>query len=146
VVLIVTSGGGSPTRTTSTPTGAQRQRSPKNRHSGKTTVVNPALVTVSVLNGTATPNLAHDIGSRLAALGYKEGSIATAPDQTQTSTLVGFLPGHRNAALAVATSLKLRSSSVAPVSQSNRSVACPPPAPCAAAVVVSVGSDLSTGA
>jgi hypothetical protein len=60
--------------------------------------------------------------------------------------LVGFLPGHRNDALAVATSLKLRSSSVAPVSQSNRSVACPPPAPCAAAVVVSVGSDLSTGA
>ena len=145
-LLIVTSGPGTSTKTSTTTAAAQRSKAPKTHRRTKATVVNPALVTVAVLNGTATPNLAHTIGSRLAAVGYKEGAIVTASDQTQTSTVVGYLPGHRSDALAVATLLKLGSSSVAPVNQSNQSVACPPPATCTAAVIVTVGSDLAAGA
>jgi hypothetical protein len=149
VLLIVTSGDRTSTKTTaqtSSTTGAQRRKAPKTGRRTTVPVVNPALVTVAVLNGTATPNLAHAIGSRLAAVGYKEGAIVTASDQTQSATVVGYLPGHRSDALAVATSLKLRQSSVAPVTQSNQSVACPPPAACTAAVIVTVGSDLAAGA
>jgi CBS domain containing-hemolysin-like protein len=145
VLLILTSGGSSSTKTSIT-TAAHRSKASKTHRRTKATVVNPALVTVAVLNGTATPNLAHTIGSRLAAVGYKEGAIVTASDQTQTSTVVGYLPGHRSDALAVATSLKVGLSSVAPVDPSSQSVACPPPAPCTAGVVVTVGSDLASGA
>jgi LytR cell envelope-related transcriptional attenuator len=150
VLFIVTSSAGTSTKTattqTSSTTAAARHKAPKARRRTNAPAVNPALVTVAVLNGTGTPNLAHAIGSRLAAVGYKEGSILTASDQTQTATVVGYLPGHRSDAQAVATSLKLGSSSVQPVSQSNQSVACPPPAACAAAVIVTVGSDLAAGA
>jgi len=109
-------------------------------------VVAPGSVTVAVLNGTGTSNLAHRVALKLGAAGYKQGTIATAPDQTHTSTVVGYLPGERRQALAVATSLKLGSASVQPVDQSNQAVACPPGTACAANVVVIVGSDLAATA
>src|SRR5450755_2130838 len=144
VALILSSGGSSPAgKTVST---AARTTNPtrSSRHRTRTTPLKPASVTVAVLNGTATANLAHTIALRLGAAGYKQGMIATASDQTQTATVVGYLPGHRAAALAVAAALKLGSASVQPVDQSNQAVACPPPSSCAANVVVTVGSDLSS--
>jgi hypothetical protein len=149
VLLIVIYGVGSSTKTpvrASTTTAVRRSKASKTHGQAKAAAVNPALVTVAVLNGTPTANLAHTIGSRLAAVGYKEGTTTNAADETQTSTVVGYLPGHRSDAFAVASSLKLSKSSVTPVTSSNQSVACPPPAPCSAAVVVTVGSDLSAGA
>jgi hypothetical protein len=44
----------------------------------------------------------------------------------------------------VATALNLGPSSVQPIDQSTQQVACPPPAPCTANVVVTVGADLAT--
>jgi hypothetical protein len=105
--------------------------------------VKPGSVTVAVLNGTATPGLAHRIALQLSGLGYKEGNIATATDQTRTATVVAYLPGFRRDAIAVAGSLKLHGVAVAPVDQSTQAVACPPPTPCGANVVVTVGSDLA---
>lgn len=101
-------------------------------------------VTVAVLNGTATSNLAHDIGQRLAGAGYQEGNIATATDQTHATTIVAYLPGFRRDALAVAGTLKLKASAVQPVDTPAKTVACPPPSACRANVVVTVGSDLAT--
>jgi LytR cell envelope-related transcriptional attenuator len=144
VALIVSSGASSPAgKTVST---AARTTNPtrSSRHRTRTTPLKPASVTVAVLNGTATANLAHTIALRLGAAGYKQGMIATASDQTQTATVVGYLPSHRQAALAVAAALKLGSASVQPVDQSNQAVACPPPSSCAANVVVTVGSDLAS--
>jgi LytR cell envelope-related transcriptional attenuator len=106
---------------------------------------NPSLVTVAVLNGTNTNQLAHHVADRLAALGYQEGSIATASNQTLTSTIVGYQPGaaNRTAALHIAKALKLPTGSVAPVGQAARTVACPPPSICPANVIVTVGADLA---
>jgi hypothetical protein len=106
---------------------------------------NPALVTVAVLNGTNTNQLAHHVADRLAALGYKEGSIATASNQTLTSTIVGYQPGsaNRTAALHVAKTLKLPTRSVVPADQAARAVACPPPSACTANVIVTVGANLA---
>jgi hypothetical protein len=144
VLLIITSGGGSNNRSSSTSartTNASTRRS----HSARTTPLKPASVTVAVLNGTSTSNLAHNVGQQLGAAGYKDGTIATAADQTHTATLVGYMPGHRAAALLVAKSLKLGPASVQPVDQSSRTVACPASStPCAALVVVTVGSDLAS--
>jgi hypothetical protein len=105
---------------------------------------NPHAVTVSVLNGTGTTGLAHRTAVRLAGAGYHQGTIATATDQTHTTTQVAYLPGFKADALRVATALKLSSASVQPIDPGTRAVACPPPAACTADVVVTVGSDLAS--
>ncbi len=143
VLLVVTSSGGSGHPAS---TAASTSNAPAPKHRTRPAPFRPASVTVAVLNGTATANLAHQIALRLGSAGFKQGTIATASDQTQTATVVGYLPGHRKDALAVAASLKLGSASVQPVDQSNQAVACPPPAACAANVIVTVGSDLASTA
>jgi hypothetical protein len=106
----------------------------------------PSSVTVSVLNGTNVNQLAHKVAAVLVGKGYKQGNLFTAPNQTQTTTVVSYLPGaaNRTAALHVATALNLKSSAVQPIDSSTQQVACPPTSPCAANVVVTVGADLST--
>jgi hypothetical protein len=140
VVVIATSGSGPSTNASST---AGQTISPSSQtRAGRAGPIKPASVTVAVLNGTSTSNLAHNVAQQLTASRYKVPTIATATDQTHTATLVGYMPGHRTAALLVARSLKLGSASVQPVDQSSRAVACPAPTPCTAKVVVTVGSDL----
>ncbi len=105
-------------------------------------VFNPRSVTVAVLNGTATPGLAGRTSKQLMTDGYKPGTVATASDQTQPTTTVAYLPGYRADAIHVASVLKLPDTSVHQVSSSAQAVACPPPSPCSANVVVTVGADL----
>jgi hypothetical protein len=106
----------------------------------------PSSVTVSVLNGTSTNELAHRIGQKLAASGYKEGTIATAANQTETTTVVAYLQGARNRkdAQHVAAALGLHPSAVRPIDQSTLQVACPASTSCTSNVVVTVGADLAT--
>jgi hypothetical protein len=123
---------------------------------GKSVAVVPSTVTVAVLNGTGITNLAHDVASRLGTDGYKEGTIATAADQTHSSTVVAYLPGHQADARAVTAVLNLKSGSVQSVNQQAMGVACPgasgattsstttsSSSTCSADVVVTVGSDLA---
>jgi len=104
----------------------------------------PSTVTVTVLNGTTVPNLAHSIAAELATGGFKQGAAPTnASDQSETATQVGYVSGHRVAALAVAKYLKLGSTSVQPVSPSDETVACGgSTTSCPDDVVVTVGTDL----
>ena len=141
VVLVVLTSGTK--NTGGTPTQTQTSNAPAATHA---VAFSPSSVTVGVLNGTTTNQLAHHVAARLAARGYKPGPIATAASQTLTSTVVAYLPGARNRtdALHVATALNLRSTAVRPIDQSSRQVACPPPAACTANVVVIVGADLAT--
>lgn len=106
----------------------------------------PSSVIVAVLNGTATNQLAHRVAAKLATSGYREGKVATAANQTVTSTVVAYLPGARNRtdAMHVATALKLKRTAVTPIDQATQQVACPPPTTCTANVVVTVGQDLAT--
>jgi hypothetical protein len=129
-------------------------------HHKSAAVVDPATVTVAVLNGTGVTNLAHDVATQLSGQGYKEGTIATAADQTHATTIVAYLAGHQADARAVAAALKLKSSAVQPIDQQAMGVACPAggttstagtsstPAgsACTADVVVTVGSDLAGAA
>ena len=129
-----------------TGTGAQRTSSTPSRHTPASGAgFKPADVTVAVLNGTATNQLAHHVAGGLAAQGYKEGRIATASNQTVAATEVAYRPGRSNRidALHVARSLHLPTTSVVPIDQAALAVACPPPGSCTANVVVTVGSDLA---
>lgn len=140
LVIATATGGSTSTRATHSPT----TNAPSPAHHAKPVTFNPSSVTVAVLNGTATNQLAHTVSAKLAAQGYKPGTLATAANQSQSATVVAYLPGFRDDALHVATALKLGPASVQPVDSSTQAVACPPPSPCAANVVVTVGADLST--
>ncbi len=136
-VVIVTSGTGNSGSSSKTPA--------SNASGSRAPAFDPSHVTVAVLNGTATNQLAHHVAARLAGLGYQKGVIATASNQTVASTIVAYLPGssNRGDALHVAKALHLGRSAVSPINQAAQAVACPPPNTCTANVVVTVGSDLS---
>jgi hypothetical protein len=149
VVLLVLTSGGTSSKHSNTGSQISNAGSAKHHrggHSAGAAALKPSAVMVDVLNGTSTPNLAHDITQRLANAGYKTGTPATATDQTQTSTTVGYLRGHRPAALLVAKSLDLGKGSVQPVAQANEAVACPQTSSCTAQVIVTVGADLASSA
>jgi hypothetical protein len=146
VGLLALTGGSSgtprtaPARTTNAPTSTRR-----GHHKG-TAAVDPANVTVAVLNGTATYHLANDISQRLTVVHFKHGYIGNAADQTHSTTTVQYLPGNANrlAALAVAQKLGVPAAAVTPIDASTQSLACPSTATCPpTGVVVTVGADLS---
>ncbi len=141
-LLVLTSGSGSKQ---SASTSARVSNAPVRHHRAKPppAAFSPSSVTVAVLNGTATSGLAHRVALKLTGAGYKQGTVATATDQTRTATVVAYMPGHRQDALAVASTLKLGQGSVQAIDASTQAVACPPSTACAATVVVTVGSDLA---
>jgi hypothetical protein len=140
-LLHFTNSGGSPNSTRASNTSNAPSTSTTRRK--KTATVVPSTITVSVLNGTATNGLAGRISNQLTSAGYKAGKVATASDQTRTATIVGYTPGHKVDALAVAQSLKLGPASVQPVDPATQAVACPVSTACTSQVVVTVGTDLA---
>ena len=130
---IVGRGGGRP---------ARRRKPPD----ASVTAVNPATVTVAVLNGTSTNGLAGDVSTKLHGDGYKKGYVGNfTSNQTQTSTAVLYMRGYKRDATSVATALKLRPAAVQPIDPSTQPIACPPASgPCKSSVVVTVGSDLAS--
>jgi len=123
-------GGGS-----STPPGSQT--TPPQNVSGPS----PSTVRVAVLNGTHTAGLATSVSTTLVGKGFRKGAIADAPVQTHTSTIVGYTPGNRAAAVEVAADLSLSSSRVQPADSASTTVADTHHAP--AKVIVTLGSDFS---
>lgn len=134
--VIVTSGTGS---------GSPSAKSPASNAPGPAATFDPSHVTVAVLNGTATNQLAHHVAARLAGMGYQKGVIATASNQTLPSTIVAYLPGSTNRvdAAHVAKALNLKRTAVQPINNAAEAVACPPPNTCTANVVVTVGANLA---
>ena len=141
IVIINVNHGASRSRSSA----AQARSTLASHRTAHTVVIKPSTVTVSVLNGTDQSGLAGRVSSRLLAVGFKKGAVTNAADQTHTKTVVQYMPQARLDALAVATSLKLGQTSVQPVDQATRQIACPPASgPCTSAVVVTVGSDLAS--
>jgi LytR cell envelope-related transcriptional attenuator len=145
VVLLIVTGALGGSNSSSSSTGTQASNASRD-HRTRTPAVNPASVTVAVLNGTATNGLAHRIAQNLHGSGYKQGTEGNAPEQTHTTTIVAYLPGFKRDAEAVARTLKLGPSVVAPVDQNTQSVACAGANPCTANVVVTVGANLANAA
>jgi LytR cell envelope-related transcriptional attenuator len=109
-----------------------------------TTTVTPSNVTVQVLNGTATDNLAHDVADKLTTAGYKATGTQNASETGLTSTIVGYTASSaRTDALAVAKSLNLGPASVQAVSQGDRLKVCGSTTTCTTQVIVTAGADLA---
>ncbi|MGN6870489.1 MAG: LytR C-terminal domain-containing protein [Solirubrobacteraceae bacterium] len=140
-VIVLSGGKGSSSQSKSSANAALTSH----RTTTPVTTVQPATVTVSVLNGTDRQGLAGKVADQLATDGYKKGSNPTnAADQTHTSTIVAYMaPADRRDALAVANSLKLSPRAVQPVDATSKATVCPPAQACTSAVVVTVGQDLS---
>ena len=97
-------------------------------------------VVVAVLNGTPVSGLAGQVARELARDGFRKGRVATARDQQQGTTVVGYLPGHLTDAEAVTQTLGIRNPPV-PADETSQAVACPDPSACNVMVIVTVGSD-----
>jgi hypothetical protein len=140
-VIVLSSGG----KSTSSASRSSTNAALTSHRSTRATPVQPATVTVSVLNGTDMSGLAGKVADRLGADGYRKGSNPTnAADQTHTSTIVAYMaPAYRRDAAAVAKSLKLSSSAVQLVDPTTKATVCPPAQACPSSVVVTVGTDLS---
>jgi hypothetical protein len=151
-VLVITHHSSSSTaarsaRVGSTTAGARTKRSGSSAKGAKVVKVNPTKVRVAVLNGTATDNLAADVSTKLNKVGFQQGETANFTNPDQTSTTVGYLPGDRAQAIAVAKALGIGTSSVAQVSTAARRIVCPSgAAACADQIVVTVGADLNSDA
>jgi hypothetical protein len=122
----------------------------KGKAKGATVKINPQTVTVAVLNGTTTANLAAAVSDKLSNKGFQQGATGNAANQTMATTIVGYLPGDqgaKNDAYAVAVALGLKSTAVKPVSTASQSVACSgTPTNCPDQVIVTVGADLNSDA
>ena len=129
---------------------AKGKHATKGNAKGATVRVNPQTVTVAVLNGTTTANLAAAVSDKLSTKGFQQGATGNAANQTMTTTTVGYVPGApgaKNDAYAVAVALGLKSSAVKPVSTASQSVACSgTPTNCPDQVIVTVGTDLNSDA
>jgi LytR cell envelope-related transcriptional attenuator len=100
--------------------------------------IDPATVTVAVLNGTQVTGLASSTGQKVSAAGFRLGNVATASQSTpRTESVVLYRPGQSRQARAVARKLDI--SQIEPLSSTDPSAALAG----AANVVVIVGADKS---
>ena len=87
-----------------------------------TGAVDPADVTVAVLNGTSVNGLAGRVGSDLEAAGYELGAITSAAPGLETTTVL-YADGQQRAARKVASQLGLAPATVEPVDRESRELA-----------------------
>ncbi|MFN2616890.1 MAG: LytR C-terminal domain-containing protein [Thermoleophilaceae bacterium] len=95
--------------------------------------INPATVTVSVLNGTTVPGLAAQIGDSIESFGFQLGNVTNSSDQQRAESVVLFRSGHEREAAAVGR--KLRIGQREPIDAQTQALAGD------ATVVVIVGAD-----
>lgn len=125
VVLVSALGKGGSTHTGST-TLARTESTSTHQHGSTHNSVNsglsnPATVSVSVLNGTETNNLAHHLAASLGEKGYTNANpLDGHPPGTYPKTLVEYLGSHKADALNIAKLLELPASDVKPMEASTQ--------------------------
>jgi hypothetical protein len=102
---------------------------------GKGAAINPASVTVAVLNGTTVPGLAATLSDQVSAAGFKVGTITNFYDQQLAESVVQYAPGHQAEAKTV--SRRVGITQREPVNPSSRALAGD------ATVIVIAGADKS---
>jgi hypothetical protein len=120
-----------------TPTNQETERFSRDGN-GRTTekkagAINPASVTVSVLNGTTVPGLAAKVGDRVEGLGFQLGNVTNNSDQSRNESVVLYAQGSEREAAEVAR--KLRISAREPIDPASQALAGD------AGVVIIAGSD-----
>jgi hypothetical protein len=103
------------------------------RQGGRGGGVNPADVTVAVLNGTTVPGLAATLSDEVSAAGFQVGTITNFSDQQLAESVVQYAPGHEPEARSVSRRLGINQRE--PVSSSSQALAGD------ATVIVIAGAD-----
>ncbi|MEA2348434.1 MAG: hypothetical protein QOG62_2221 [Thermoleophilaceae bacterium] len=88
-------------------TGAAKPDKSATSTSTEAAPLDPAQITVAVLNGTSVPGLAASIGDTVKAAGFKLGNIDNAPTQAANESAVLYAAGNEPAAQAVAKELDI---------------------------------------
>ena len=82
--------------------GGDEEEGERRRRRGGGGAVNPANVTVAVLNGTTVPGLAATIMDQAEEAGFRAGTVANfLPNQQLGESVVQYTPGHERDAAAV---------------------------------------------
>jgi LytR cell envelope-related transcriptional attenuator len=118
VQLMDDSGDGSSSGSTTTSERKRDRGSPSDRQKIN---IDPASVTVAVLNGTTVQGLAAKVGEEVGAGGFNPGTIGNAARIDQNRSEVLYSPGQQRAARAVANRLGIKT--VRPVDEVNREIA-----------------------
>ena len=132
-----TSGGGTPAAGGGGSSGGDQASGDEQGGGKKKSPIDPANVTVAVLNGTTVPNLALSVGERVTGKGFQLGTVANTADQQQqrAESVVLFSPGHRDEATAVSRRLGIPQRQ--PIDPASQGIAGD------ATVVIIAGADLS---
>jgi hypothetical protein len=71
--------------------------------------IDPASVTVAVLNGTTVPGLASRVSDEVQSAGFQVGTVANSADQDQqrAESVILFAPGHEREAAVVSRRLDI---------------------------------------
>jgi hypothetical protein len=121
-------GGGSGERTP-----ASERETPSEGQGGQGGGIDPANVTVAVLNGTTVPGLAATLSDEVGAAGFQVGTITNFNDQQLAESVVQYAPGHEREARSVSRRLGINQRE--PVSSSSQALAGD------ATVIVIAGAD-----
>jgi len=104
ITQLAGSGGDGGAQPAAQPSGPAPPRPPRSRPAA----VDPASVTVSVLNGTSIPGLAAQIGDEVEAKGFQLGNVTNASDQgVRNESVVFFATGGEREAIAVGRALDI---------------------------------------
>ncbi len=112
---------------------SQRADRGQNAGGGSAAAVDPAQVTVAVLNGTTTTGLAYRVSQEATTGGFTLGTVTNAATTDQVKSEVLYVPDQKNAARAVADRLGI--STIAPIDSVNSEIAG------SADAIVLVGAD-----
>jgi LytR cell envelope-related transcriptional attenuator len=132
-IASLTGGDRTPQGTATTLTEGGGKKAQKAATGAEVPPLDPSQVTVAVLNGTAVPGLAAQVGDTVDAAGFARGRVDNAPDTTAAESVVLYTPGNEPAAAAVAKELDI--SQVGQVDAETEALAG------TAQVVVVVGAD-----
>ena len=69
--------------------------------------IDPATVTVAVLNGTTVPGLAARVSDEVQSAGFEVGTVANSSDQQRAESVILYAPGHEREAAAVSRRLDI---------------------------------------
>jgi len=124
-------------RSSSTVPLPQSDRDGERRRGRSAPALDPASITVAVLNGTQVTGLAGTTGQKVSAAGFRLGNVATGvQDAPRAESVVLYKPGASREARAVARRLDV--TQIEPVDSASSALAG------TATVVVVVGADRAT--
>lgn len=105
--IVITQLGGGGDSSAPDDAGIAAQDDDQSTGASDTPAIDPATVTVAVLNGTTIPGLAAQLGDQISSLGFQLGTVTNDSDQTRSESVVLYSDGAEAEAAAVGRELDI---------------------------------------